>query len=84
MHGIPNYRGEDWSGKNPRLLLFWKFRKDYIFKDEKRESRKGYILGIDYYDDNDKGDGFILAVNGDRTICRLVLEKDVEKVEIEN
>ena len=45
---------------------------------------KDIFLGIDYYDDNDEGDGFILAVDGDRTIGRLVLEKDVEKVEIED
>lgn len=45
---------------------------------------KDIFLGIDYYDDNDEGDGFILAVNGDRTIGRLVLEKDVERVEFED
>ena len=45
---------------------------------------KDILLGIDYYDDNDEGDGFILAVNGDKTIGRLVLEKDVERVEFED
>jgi len=44
---------------------------------------KDILLGIDYYDDNDEGDGFILAVNRDKTIGRLVLEKDVERVEFE-
>ena len=44
---------------------------------------KDIFLGIDYYDDNDEGDGFILAVDGDKTIGRLVLEKDVERVEFE-
>ena len=44
---------------------------------------KDILLGIDYYDDNDEGDGFILAVDGDKTIGRLVLEKDVERVEFE-
>lgn len=45
---------------------------------------KDILLGIDYYDDNDEGDGFILAVDGDKTIGRLVLEKDVERVEFED
>ena len=45
---------------------------------------KDILLGIDYYDDNDEGDGFILAVDGDKSIGRLVLEKDVERVEFED
>lgn len=43
----------------------------------------GIFLGFDPFEDNDEGDGFILDVNGDTTVGRLVLEKDVERVEFE-
>lgn len=41
----------------------------------------GIYLGFDPVEDNDEGDGFILDVDGDTYVGRLVLEKDVEKVE---
>lgn len=41
----------------------------------------GIYLGYDPEYDNDEGDGFILDVDGKVTVGRLVLEKDVEKVE---
>ena len=66
-----DYNVLSYFGKNIALTL----------KNGKVE--KDIFLGIDYYDDNDEGDGFILAVDGDKTIGRLVLEKDVERVEFE-
>ncbi|HFI0682440.1 TPA: hypothetical protein ACGO1T_000868 [Streptococcus suis] len=44
----------------------------------------GIYLGFDSEYDNDEGDGFILDVDGDVYSGRLVLEKDVEKVEFLN
>lgn len=60
------------------------FGKNISLTMKNGKVEKDIFLGIDYYDDNDEGDGFILAVNGDRTIGRLVLEKDVERVEFED
>ncbi|WP_244896573.1 hypothetical protein [Falseniella ignava] len=45
---------------------------------------RGKFLSYDSIFDNDIGDGFVLDVNGDDSIGRLVLEKDVERVEFED
>lgn len=43
----------------------------------------GIFLSYDSIRDNDEGDGFVLDIDGDTTVGRLVLEKDVERVEFE-
>ena len=45
---------------------------------------RGKFLSYDSIFDNDIGDGFVLDVNGDDSIGRLVLEKNVERVEFED
>lgn len=42
---------------------------------------KGTLLSVDYEYDNDEGDGFILDVDGDTTVGRLITEDRVERVE---
>ncbi|EFR30861.1 hypothetical protein [Eremococcus coleocola] len=42
---------------------------------------KGIFLGFDPIEDNDEGDGFILDVDGDTTVGRLITEDRVERVE---
>ncbi|EFR30850.1 hypothetical protein [Eremococcus coleocola] len=41
----------------------------------------GVFLGFDPIEDNDEGDGFILDVDGDTTVGRLITEDRVERVE---
>ncbi len=45
---------------------------------------KGVFLGADHGFDNGEGDSFILDVDGDTTVGRLILAKDVERVEFED
>lgn len=45
---------------------------------------RGIFLGVDREYDNEEGDGFILDVDGDTTVGRLVLAKDVDRVEFED
>lgn len=45
---------------------------------------KGVFLGADPKYDNEEGDGFILDVDGDTSVGRLVLGRDVERVEFED
>ena len=60
------------------------FGKKIILKLNNDKTTEDVFLGVDYFDDNDVGDGFILAVDGDTSVGRLVLEKDVERVEFAN
>lgn len=45
---------------------------------------RGIFLGVDPEYVNEEGDGFILDVDGDTTVGRLILGKDVERVEFED
>lgn len=45
---------------------------------------KGIFIEADPKVDNGEGDGFILDVDGDTTVGRLILGKDVERVEFED
>ncbi|EKB58925.1 hypothetical protein [Falseniella ignava] len=45
---------------------------------------KGIFIEADPECDNGEGDGFILDVDGDTTVGRLILGKDVERVEFED
>lgn len=61
-------------------LIEYHHRKIKLFL-KNGEVDSGIFLGFDPEYTNDEGDGFILDVDGDTTIGRLVLEKDVERVE---
>lgn len=56
--------------------------KKIILHMKNGDIEKGVFLDYDDAEDNDIGDGFILDVDGDTSIGRLVLEKDVERVDI--
>ena len=58
--------------------------KKIILSMKDGTTETGKFLDFDDIEDNDIGDGFVLDVNGDDSIGRLVLEKDVERVEFEN
>lgn len=53
-----------------------------FFKDGSVD--RGIFLGVDPEYDNGEGDGFVLDVDGDTTVGRLILAKDVERVEFED
>lgn len=63
----------------------WKNREKIIVLYMANGSiEKGVFLGVDSEEDNDIGDGFFLDVEGDTTVGRFILEKDVERVEFED
>lgn len=58
--------------------------KKIILRMKDGTTETGRFLDFDDIEDNDIGDGFVLDVNGDDSIGRLVLEKNVERVEFED
>lgn len=82
IHGVPNAKKEVNVMVKAANFDTWENREKIIklyMRDGSIET--GVFLGFDPIEDNDEGDGFILDVDGDTTVGRLITEDRLERVE---